>query len=153
MKRVRRMLRGSEKGAAIVEFALVVPLLLLLLWGIVDIGRAFYTLNNLASAVREGARTAAVMATDPTPVRTRRSSRRRSTTDFTPIGPPLQPESVFVTLANRQVTVKASYPFAPLVLVRMDISRCSQRRFPLGAGSVIAETPNRTSLNLLAPFL
>jgi Flp pilus assembly protein TadG len=122
MKRVRLVLRRNNKGAAIVEFALVVPLLLLLLWGIVDIGRAFYTLNNLASAVREGARTAAVMATNPLTGSTNGTSnvsiiKSTVTTAFTPIGPALKPESVFVTLANRQVTVKASYPFAPLVLV------------------------------------
>jgi Flp pilus assembly protein TadG len=117
MKRVRQLLRRNEKGAAIVEFALVVPLLLLLLWGIVDIGRAFYTLNNLASAVREGARSAAVMATDPTVAANTTLIKTTVTTAFMPIGPALEPESVFVTLANRQVTVRASYPFAPLVLV------------------------------------
>jgi Flp pilus assembly protein TadG len=117
MKRVRLLLRRNRKGAAIVEFALVVPLLLLLLWGIVDIGRAFYTLNNLASAVREGARSAAVMATPPDGNANKTLIKSTVTTAFTPIGPALRPESVFVTLANRQVTVKASYPFAPLVLV------------------------------------
>ncbi|MDB4910060.1 MAG: tadE-2 [Gemmatimonadetes bacterium] len=117
MKRVRLLLRRNRKGAAIVEFALVVPLLLILLWGIVDIGRAFYTLNNLASAVREGARSAAVMATDPTIAANKTLIKSTVTTAFTPIGPALKPESVFVTLANRQVTVQASYPFAPLVLV------------------------------------
>jgi Flp pilus assembly protein TadG len=117
MMRVRLQLRRSRKGAAVVEFALVVPLVLLLLWGIVDIGRAFYTLNNLASAVREGARSAAVMATDPTAAANKTIIKNTVATVFTPIGPALKPESVFVTLANRQVTVKASYPFAPLVLV------------------------------------
>jgi Flp pilus assembly protein TadG len=117
MRRVRQLLRRNRKGAAIVEFALVVPLLLLLLWGIVDIGRAFYTLNNLASAVREGARSAAVMATDPTTAANKTLIKSTVTTAFTPIGPALLPESVFVTLANRQVTVQANYPFAPLVLV------------------------------------
>jgi len=90
---------------------------LLLLWGIVDIGRAFYTLNNLASAVREGARTAAVMATDPTTVANKTIIKSTVTTAFTPIGPALTSDSVFVTLSNREITVKASYPFAPLVLV------------------------------------
>jgi Flp pilus assembly protein TadG len=117
MKRVRLLLRRNEKGAAAVEFALVVPLVLLLLWGIVDIGRAFYTLNNLASAVREGARTAAVMATNPTTAANKTVIKSAVTTAFTPIGPALVPESVTVTLASRQVTVQASYPFAPLVLV------------------------------------
>ena len=117
-KRVRQLWRiKNRRGAAIVEFALVVPILLLLLWGIVDIGRAFYTINNLASAVREGARTAAVMPTDPTAGTNPATIKSTVTTAFRPIGPPLAPESVFVTLANRQVTVKASYPFAPLVLV------------------------------------
>jgi Flp pilus assembly protein TadG len=117
MKRARLPLRRNEKGAAVVEFALVAPLLLLLIWGIVDIGRAFYTLNNLASAVREGARSAAVMATDPTLAANKTLIKSTVTTAFTPIGPALRPESVFVTLANRQITVQASYPFAPLVLV------------------------------------
>jgi Flp pilus assembly protein TadG len=112
-----RLRNRNRKGAAIVEFALVVPLLLLLLWGIVDIGRAFYTLNNLASAVREGARSAAVMATDPTIAANKTLIKSTVTTAFTPIGPALAPESVFVTLTNRQITVQASYPFAPLVLV------------------------------------
>jgi Flp pilus assembly protein TadG len=117
MKRVRLLLRRNQKGAAIVEFALVVPLLLLLIWGIVDIGRAFYTLNNLASAVREGARSAAVMSTPPDGNANKTLIKSTVTTAFTPIGPALRPESVFVTLANRQVTVRASYPFAPLALV------------------------------------
>lgn len=117
MNRSRLHFRRDDRGAAAVEFALVVPLLLLVLWGIVDIGRAFYTLNNLASAVREGARSAAVMATDPTTVANKTLIKNTVTTAFTPIGPALKPESVTVTLANRQVTVQANYPFAPLVLV------------------------------------
>jgi Flp pilus assembly protein TadG len=116
MHRVQRHSWRDEHGAAVVEFALVVPLLLLLLWGIIDMGRAFYTLNNLASAVREGARRAAVMATNPTSGTNPAVIRSTVTTSFKPLGPPLRPESVTVTLANRQVTVRASYPFAPLVL-------------------------------------
>ena len=118
MHRVQRHSWRDEHGAAVVEFALVVPLLLLLLWGIIDMGRAFYTLNNLASAVREGARRAAVMATDPTVGLNRAVIRSTVATSFKPLGPPLRPESVFVSLnlVNRQVTVRASYPFAPLVL-------------------------------------
>jgi Flp pilus assembly protein TadG len=117
MQRVRLMKGRNRKGAAIVEFALVVPLLLLLLWGIVDIGRAFYTLNNLASAVREGARTAAVMSTDPTTAANQTIVKNTVITAFKPIGPPLTAANVVVSLANRQVTVQANYPFAPLVLV------------------------------------
>lgn len=116
MHRGRHRSWRDEHGAAIVEFALVVPLLLLLLWGIIDMGRAFYTLNNLASAVREGARRAAIMPTDPTSPANKAVIRSTVTSAFMPIGPSLAPESVTVTLANRRVTVQASYPFAPLVL-------------------------------------
>jgi Flp pilus assembly protein TadG len=43
------------------EFALVLPILLLIIFGIIDFGRAFYLYNNLLNAAREGARAGAVM--------------------------------------------------------------------------------------------
>jgi Flp pilus assembly protein TadG len=52
--------RRSERGTALIEFALVLPFVLLLTVCVVDIGRAFYTKNILATAVREGARLLAV---------------------------------------------------------------------------------------------
>jgi Flp pilus assembly protein TadG len=48
-----------------VEFAIVLPVLLLLILGIVDFGRALYTKNNLTAAVREGARFASAYMPDP----------------------------------------------------------------------------------------
>ena len=50
----------SERGTALIEFALVLPFVLLLTVCVVDLGRAFYTKNILATAVREGARLLAV---------------------------------------------------------------------------------------------
>ncbi|MEA2629208.1 MAG: TadE-like protein, partial [Chloroflexota bacterium] len=41
-----------------VEFALVAPLLLVLLFGIVDFGRVVYTYVTINQAVNEGVRTA-----------------------------------------------------------------------------------------------
>jgi len=50
-----------------VEFAIVLPILLLLVFGIIDFGRALSTLNNLTAAVREGARLASTqISPDPT---------------------------------------------------------------------------------------
>jgi Flp pilus assembly protein TadG len=58
---MRRLLKWkSESGAALVEFAITVPLLFLIVWGAIDFARAYYTSNSLASAVREGARYAVV---------------------------------------------------------------------------------------------
>lgn len=44
------------RGQAMVEFALVIPLLMLVLMGIFDLGRGVYAYNVVASAAREGAR-------------------------------------------------------------------------------------------------
>jgi Flp pilus assembly protein TadG len=58
-------LRG-ERGAAAVEFALVVPLLLLILFGIIAASQAFQTQARLSAAAREGARVIALSgATTP----------------------------------------------------------------------------------------
>lgn len=54
----------SERGAAAVEMALMLPVLILLIGGIVDFGRAYYTQIMLTNAAREGARAAVVLA-DP----------------------------------------------------------------------------------------
>lgn len=50
----------DEKGQNIVEFALVVPLLFLLVFGIAEYGRAWMTRNILTGAAREAVRIAVV---------------------------------------------------------------------------------------------
>ena len=44
------------RGAAIIEFALVVPILFMVVWGIISFSRAYQRLNALSSSLREGAR-------------------------------------------------------------------------------------------------
>lgn len=56
----RWKLRKDENGQSLVEFALVVPVLLLFLLGIVEFGWLFNAKISLTSAAREGARVAAV---------------------------------------------------------------------------------------------
>ncbi len=62
MKRLSlsRFLRRT-RGAAIIEFALVVPILFLVVWGIISFSRAYQRLNALTSSLREGARVASTM--------------------------------------------------------------------------------------------
>ena len=50
----------NKRGQALVEFALVVPLFLLLLFGILESGRVIYTKLIVTEAAREGARAVAV---------------------------------------------------------------------------------------------
>ena len=56
--------RPSPRGQALVEFALVLPLLLLIFMGLFDFGRAVFAYNSLSNAAREGARVAIVDQTD-----------------------------------------------------------------------------------------
>ena len=53
---------GSNRraGQAVVEFALILPVFLLMLFGAIEFGRAYYTVHLLTNAAREGARTGAL---------------------------------------------------------------------------------------------
>lgn len=59
------MKSGTEKGAAVVEFALILPLLLLLVFGIIEFGLLLYNKAMLTNASREGARAGIVYSADP----------------------------------------------------------------------------------------
>jgi len=59
MEKISSKLR-REDGAAAVEFAIIVSLLVMLVFGMMQYGLAFFQTQNLRSAVREGARVAAV---------------------------------------------------------------------------------------------
>jgi len=50
----------NRRGQSVVEFALVLPLLLLLVFGATEFSRAWLTMNVLTAASREGCRLAAV---------------------------------------------------------------------------------------------
>ena len=52
--------RRRERGTALIEFTLVLPLLLILTVAVVDFGRAFFIKNVLEQAAREGVRLRAV---------------------------------------------------------------------------------------------
>jgi Flp pilus assembly protein TadG len=57
---------NSENGASVVEFALVLPLLLIFLFGIIEFGIILFDQAILTNASREGARAGIVL---PTPSR------------------------------------------------------------------------------------
>jgi Flp pilus assembly protein TadG len=101
-----------ERGAAAVEFALVAPLLVLLICGIIDFGRGYATLNQLAAAAREGARVAAVL---PDPEGADRSTVRAAVLAFAngQLGSDIARARIDVDLkGDRTVTVIVeNYPF------------------------------------------
>lgn len=68
MTRWRTRHRGShaERGAAAVEFAIVLVVLLLIIFAIIDFGRLLFVSQSMKAASREGAR-AGVVASTPAP--------------------------------------------------------------------------------------
>ena len=60
MNRIRKILTGHEKAQSLAEFALILPMFLILVFGIIDFGMGLRAYISLSSATREGARYAAV---------------------------------------------------------------------------------------------
>jgi len=84
--------RRDQRGAALIEFALVFPLLLVLTLTVIDLSRAFFTKNVLHQAAREGVRALVVMTlADSADVRDRvikvASTSNVTVTGFRIVGP------------------------------------------------------------------
>lgn len=109
--RLFRFVRRDD-GTAMVEMAIVLPIFLLLVFGVIDFGRLLFTANSMASAVREGARQAAVMAD---PVASQAVVKARVEAAFTPLGSPAITDaevSIDVTSVPGSVIVKVTnYPW------------------------------------------
>jgi Flp pilus assembly protein TadG len=78
--RPARRRAGDERGASAVEFALVLPVLILLVIGIVEFGRGFQVSGTLSAAAREGVRLMALQ-NDPAAAR---AAVRAATTSLDP---------------------------------------------------------------------
>ena len=63
-----RKKKTSQEGAAVVEFAIVLPLLLLLLFGMIEFGLLMYNKQVITNASREGARWAIVQPNSSDPL-------------------------------------------------------------------------------------
>ena len=63
-------MRRRSRGQALVEFALVFPIFLLLVIALVDVGRAVFAYNTVTNAAREGARLG-IVNQDSTSIATR----------------------------------------------------------------------------------
>ena len=101
MRRLR-----DERGAALVEAGFIVPILLMLVLGVVDFGRAFFEAADVQAAAQEGVLFASLNPDDPSGAITRAEEAIQSA-DFT--------GQVSVTCpADDQVTVAVTYPFTPV---------------------------------------
>ena len=65
MRRLFRRLGQDDRGAELIEFAIVILLLLVFLFGIIEFGWIFNGYITLEAAAKEGARLAVVDASNP----------------------------------------------------------------------------------------
>jgi Flp pilus assembly protein TadG len=101
---------GDGRGQALVELALVLPILSLLLLGMIQFGVVFNHYITLTDAVRAGARTGSVGRQVQDPVAAVEQSVRNAATDN------LDPEDLEISVESAwaqgsKVTVTASYPY------------------------------------------
>ena len=106
-QRLVNALRG-ERGATVVEFAFIVPLLIVLVLGIAEFGRAFQVSGTLSAAAREGVR---VMALQNDPAAARAAVRNAA--------PALDPA---VTNAQITITPAACPPGPGTTTVRVTVT-------------------------------
>jgi Flp pilus assembly protein TadG len=109
----------SEKGAALIEVALTLPLLLIVAVGIFEFGRAYQTQQVLTNAAREGARVAVL------PNQATNAAQTRVTT-YLSAGQLPNADSATVTVTSTNISlggtttpgsrVTVNYPFSFVVL-------------------------------------
>jgi Flp pilus assembly pilin Flp len=122
MKRTIRRAFGlqSERGAALVEFALVVPFLMMIMCATIDFGLAVFTLTNLTAAVREGGRYAATKPY-PGPIAGDTTVKNKVYNYIITLKTPMTPSAVKAAIgvtapdANRNITVSiTNFQFQPM---------------------------------------
>jgi Flp pilus assembly protein TadG len=104
----------SERGQSMTEFALVLPLMVVLLFGIIQFGITFNNYISLTDAVRAGARKGAVARHLDDPVGATVDQVRRAGTDLDPADLQIDVQSSWNP--GDEVKVTASYPYAIKVL-------------------------------------
>lgn len=99
----------SESGQTMTEFALIMPLLLVLLFGVVQFGIAFNNYVALTDAVRAGARKAVVSREDPDPVGQCTTAVRNAATNLKQASLTVSCSSTWKPGTDVQVT--GAYPY------------------------------------------
>lgn len=114
----KRIQLKSQKGQTFAEFAIVLPIFLLLVFGIIQFGILFNNYVTLTDAVRVGARQAAVSRTlpDPSGTATARVIAAADNLDTDQLAITVTPYDPIAGTGDwvqgGDVTVKATYPYS-----------------------------------------
>jgi Flp pilus assembly protein TadG len=129
MKRFR-----NQRGAALIETAITIPLVLLVSVSIFEFGRAYQTWQVLTNAAREGARVAVIAGTTDaqvtSAVRTYMTSGRLTNAATAPV---VVERNVALGINNAS-RITVNYPFNFMVL--SPVVRLVQRTSTLGQGTL-----------------
>jgi Flp pilus assembly protein TadG len=101
--------RDRTRGQSLVEFALLFPILIMLLLGIMDLGRAYYALVALNDAAEEGAMYAAIDPDNLTEIQNRAVHATSGLVTLEPAKVSRVPSSGFT--AGEPVTVTVAHDF------------------------------------------
>ena len=106
----------NQRGTALMETAITIPIVLLVCVGIFEFGRAYQTFQVLTNAAREGARTSVIMSNSDQQV-------TDAVKNYLTSGRLLNPGSAVITVvrneamgANTASRITVSYPFNFIVL-------------------------------------
>jgi Flp pilus assembly protein TadG len=111
MKLARRF-RKNSRGQALVEFALVMPLLLILIISVFEFGRAWNLHQTITDAAREGARTAVVANSSVTAASVDSAiGNRIAASGFDPANATVTLPNGFHTGTGQITSVRIEYPF------------------------------------------
>lgn len=111
--------KKNKKGQSLVETALVLPILLLILTGIIDFGIMFNNYLLIGNAAREGARSAAIGSTDAQI--SSKVNEVASLLDSTKLSVEITPDGVTGRTAGNSVKVTVKYEYSMITPVIADI--------------------------------
>jgi hypothetical protein len=114
--------KSRERGSNLIEFAIIAPVLMLILLAILDFGRAIYAYSVVANAAREGARYGIIHRDDEAAIRCR-------------------VEDTAVALDRSQLTIVVTLPTEEQSTVEVEVTYLFKLITPLvaeaiGSGSV-----------------
>ena len=143
--------KRPRRGQATVEFALILPVVLLILAGAIEFGRVFWSYGLLLQAAQEAARQGAVLGaatSDTTIASTAQQTAAKggltiSTSNVAVSATCSYTSSTSITAANRTrgnvLTVQVSYQFTPLIpflpMTSLNLSPSSSMEIEQGAPS------------------
>jgi hypothetical protein len=104
-----RILRNKETGQSLTEFAIGFSILILLIAGIVDLGRAFFTYMALNDAVQEGALYGSLHPTNEAGIESRVQGIAVGPIDMSQVN--VESGTIGPACAGHQIVIIATYNF------------------------------------------